>query len=56
MASIKPPSEWERSGLCPRCGSAMRRRTAKRGKYAGRTFMGCSTYPSCMGTRNSHLS
>ena len=38
--------------LCPMCQSAMVRRTAKRGRYVGQPFMGCSTYPSCRGTRS----
>lgn len=37
---------------CPRCGSLMLRRTARRGARAGRQFWGCSRYPSCTGTRN----
>lgn len=37
---------------CPRCGSSMRRRTARRGRQAGRSFWGCSRYPICTGTRN----
>lgn len=37
---------------CPRCGSPMMRRTARRGSHAGRQFWGCSRYPSCNGTRN----
>lgn len=36
---------------CPRCGSRMVRRTARRGSRAGRPFWGCSRYPSCTGTR-----
>ncbi|MEQ9010757.1 restriction endonuclease [Algiphilus sp.] len=32
---------------CPRCGTAMVLRTAKRGVNAGRTFYGCSNYPAC---------
>ncbi|WP_177336495.1 topoisomerase DNA-binding C4 zinc finger domain-containing protein [Pseudomonas sp. CMR5c] len=52
----KPPSsEWERLGLCPSCGSAMITRTAKRGRYAGRAFFGCTTYPHCNGTRKKPL-
>lgn len=34
---------------CPRCGSTMVKRTAKRGKNAGRSFWGCSNYPTCRG-------
>lgn len=36
---------------CPRCGSAMVLRQAKRGSYAGKSFYGCSRFPSCRGTR-----
>ncbi len=34
---------------CPQCGSAMVRRTAKRGANAGGNFWGCSKYPACRG-------
>lgn len=52
----KPPStEWEKLGLCPSCGSAMKTRTAKRGRYAGRAFYGCTAYPYCNGTRKKPL-
>jgi DNA-binding helix-hairpin-helix protein with protein kinase domain len=37
---------------CPRCGSAMVRRTASRGPNAGRGFWGCLRFPQCRGTRN----
>lgn len=37
---------------CPRCGSAMVKRLARRGRNAGGYFWGCSRYPSCKGTRN----
>lgn len=36
---------------CPRCDSPMVERTAKKGRYAGQTFWGCSRYPNCTGTR-----
>jgi hypothetical protein len=32
---------------CPRCGSLMRQRSGRYGK-----FWGCSQYPRCRGTRN----
>ncbi|OIP98780.1 MAG: hypothetical protein AUK35_10060 [Zetaproteobacteria bacterium CG2_30_46_52] len=32
---------------CPKCSSSMIRRTAKKGKYAGSTFLACSAYPTC---------
>ena len=37
---------------CPRCGSSMRQRQARRGRNAGNYFWGCSRFPSCKGTRN----
>jgi DNA-binding helix-hairpin-helix protein with protein kinase domain len=37
---------------CPRCGSQMVKRLAKRGRNAGSYFWGCSRYPTCKGTRN----
>ncbi len=36
---------------CPRCGSPMVRRTAKRGPNAGSQFWGCPRYPACQGIR-----
>ena len=36
---------------CPRCDSPMVERTAKKGRYAGQTFWGCSRYPNCKGIR-----
>lgn len=48
------PSGSTTSGTpsCPICGSRMRYRTARRGYRAGRSFWGCSRYPTCHGTRN----
>jgi len=37
---------------CPRCGSSMQRRLARRGRNAGNYFWGCMRYPRCKGTRN----
>ena len=36
---------------CPKCGSPMQLRTAKRGRHAGRQFYGCSNYPQCKTTQ-----
>lgn len=36
---------------CPKCGSNMVLREAKRGANAGSKFFGCSSYPRCKGTR-----
>lgn len=48
-----PPAPSASSGgvLCPRCGSRMVRRTARKGRRAGNQFWGCSRYPNCKGTR-----
>jgi restriction system protein len=37
---------------CPRCGSQMVIRTAKKGLNVGTRFWGCTTYPRCKGTIN----
>lgn len=37
---------------CPRCGSRMVLRTAKRGGGAGTQFWGCSAYPKCKAVQN----
>lgn len=49
----KPRAAPAQSGTagCPRCGSRMIRRTARRGINAGGQFWGCSRYPACTGTR-----
>ena len=36
---------------CPQCGSAMVKRTARKGGNAGGEFWGCSKYPTCKGIR-----
>ena len=38
--------------FCPKCGSRMVLRTARRGRYAGKNFWGCSKYPNCNGILN----
>ena len=37
---------------CPKCGSSMVLRTAKRGSNAGNQFWGCSAYPRCRVVQN----
>jgi restriction system protein len=39
------------SPACPKCGSAMVRRTARQGANAGAAFWGCSAFPKCRGVR-----
>jgi len=36
---------------CPKCGSPMVLRTAKRGSHPGTQFWGCPNYPRCRGVR-----
>lgn len=38
--------------VCPKCGSSMLKRTAKKGNMAGSQFWGCSAYPKCNGTKS----
>lgn len=38
------------TSVCPRCGSEMKVRQAKKGSSAGSSFLGCSRYPACRGT------
>lgn len=39
----------EAAPSCPRCGSAMVLRVARKGPYAGKKFWGCSRFPECRG-------
>lgn len=38
--------------MCSKCGSAMVKRTAKRGQNSGQEFWGCSTFPKCRNNIN----
>jgi len=37
--------------ICPRCGSPMIKRVARKGANAGKSFWGCRSYPQCKGVR-----
>ena len=39
--------------VCPKCGSRLIERTAKKGPKAGSTFLGCANYPQCRFTKNA---
>jgi four helix bundle suffix protein len=41
----------EGSPNCPKCGNLMRKVVARKGRYAGKSFWGCTSYPECKGTR-----
>jgi restriction system protein len=45
------PDTGEDLPPCPNCGAPMVRRVARRGAQAGQTFLGCSRFPGCRGTR-----
>ncbi len=38
--------------VCPRCGGTLVLRQAKKGKYVGKSFYGCSNYPRCNYIKN----
>lgn len=40
------------STVCPKCGSNLVERTAKRGPNAGTTFLGCEDFPKCRYSKN----
>lgn len=39
--------------VCPKCGSDLVKRKARRGKHAGSSFYGCASYPKCRYTEDS---
>lgn len=41
----------EGSPNCPKCGNPMRKVVARKGRFAGKTFWGCTSFPECNGTR-----
>jgi restriction system protein len=41
------------SPTCPKCGTPMVQRKAKQGKFAGRSFWGCRSYPQCTEIRQT---
>ncbi|AUC89420.1 DUF2034 domain-containing protein [Alteromonas sp. MB-3u-76] len=43
----EPKVETVKQNVCPRCGSELVERQAKRGANAGNAFLGCSTFPKC---------
>lgn len=45
--TIEMPSLGETDQKCPKCESPLRKKTVKAGKYAGKSFLGCSSYPKC---------
>lgn len=52
VRQIKARADHLAERKCPRCGSSMVLRTAKRGSNAGNQFWGCSAYPKCRVVQN----
>jgi hypothetical protein len=52
MVTEQPAPHQSSPPSCPKCGSEMILRTAKRGKNQGGKFWGCSQYPACRGILN----
>lgn len=48
-----PPAVESATPICPRCGTSMILRTAKRGVQHGSQFYGCANYPSCRQTKSA---
>ena len=48
----EPAKEEQHDLICPRCGSPLVLRTAKKGENAGNQFYGCSAFPKCRYTQN----
>jgi restriction system protein len=46
-----PATVNDSAPACPKCGSSMRLRTARKGVNAGQSFWGCSRFPNCRGIR-----
>ncbi|GAB5415753.1 MAG: NERD domain-containing protein [Congregibacter sp.] len=44
-----PLTALQKTPRCPKCSSTMVLRTARKGRNAGKTFWGCTTYPACRG-------
>lgn len=50
ITGFAPRDESNRAPACPKCGTPMVRRRARRGSNAGGEFWGCKQYPGCRGT------
>ena len=50
----KPKESVDQSAdmVCPKCGSKLVLRVAKKGENAGNQFYGCSAFPKCRYTRD----
>lgn len=54
---VKSAQEVKRNGsLCPKCGSELILRVAKKGPNIGKEFMACSGFPKCRFVKNAAIS
>lgn len=51
VQQLRTRSDPTAARTCPKCGSVMVLRTARRGADAGKQFWGCSAYPTCKVTQ-----
>jgi restriction system protein len=51
VSGAESPSAESRETACPVCSKPMVRRRARQGSNIGTEFWGCTSYPSCRGTR-----
>jgi len=49
VKNIIAEKEQPKEPACPKCGASMVKRKARKGKYVGNEFYGCSSYPKCRG-------
>lgn len=49
MPPVTAPTTPQSRKQCPKCGSTMVLRKARKGQNAGNQFWGCATYPACRG-------
>lgn len=52
MQFMTMQTEDTSKNICPRCGSELILRTAKKGDNAGKVFYGCSSFPKCRYIQN----
>lgn len=50
-APVQKPLVEATAPACPKCGTGMVKRVARKGDNAGKEFWGCPTFPKCSGTR-----
>ncbi|MCD8492774.1 MAG: topoisomerase DNA-binding C4 zinc finger domain-containing protein, partial [Geovibrio sp.] len=52
LGAVQIDIDKKLSIMCPLCNTKMILRTARHGKYKGKSFWGCRNYPECHGIVN----